>query len=303
MIMNCAFDFSKIKTYPIAERKNKFTLASMIPLNHSVEAPDSNIPGLAEKIIAAKQAGRKTLFMLGGAVIKEGCGRILIDLMRKGWIDHVAGNGAVSIHDFEIALIGETSEDVTNGLKDGTFGMVEETGAMMNAALKDGAKAGKGYGAAIGELIASRNLPHREESVLYQAVELGIPATIHIAVGGDIIHQHPSCDGAALGATSFQDFEILTKSVSELQEGAVLNIGSAVLMPEVFLKALTVARNLGHDVRNFATANFDFMDMYRPRTRILESPRALGAEGFDIRGNHCETIPALHRALMAGGQP
>ena len=291
-------DYSKIKTYSIHERKNKFNLEMMIsPLATSRDEID-NLNELADHIIKAKKKNGRVLIMLGGAVIKEGCGALLIDLMKKGWIDHVAGNGSVSIHDYEIALVGETSEDVQSGLEEGTFGMVEETSLHINTALKDGVAAGLGYGASVGRMIEQKNLPHREMSVLYNAHKLVIPATIHVAIGGDIIHQHPSCDGAVLGESSFRDFQLITDSVSQLKDGAVLNIGSAVLMPEVFLKALTIARNLKCDVRDFATANFDFLDMYRPRTRILDWPKRLGATPYAITGHHRKTLSALHAALL-----
>jgi len=176
--------------------------------------------------------------------------------------------------------------------------MAEETGARMNEPIGTASVSAAGYGAAIGAQIRDGDCPYKDESVAYHALMLNIPMTIHIAIGGDIIHQHPSCDGAALGAASFRDFRILTESVADLREGVLLNIGSAVLMPEVFLKALTIARNLKIDVRDFTTANFDFCDMYRPRTRIVEWPKTLGGAGFDIRGNHRQTIPELHRALV-----
>ncbi|WP_462326692.1 GSU2086 family protein [Desulfobaculum sp.] len=292
-------DFSKIKTFPIAERENKFHLGMMLRAGDAA-APETvpNMPDLVEHVLRAKAEGGKVVVMMGGAVIKEGCGALLIDLMKRGVIDHISGNGAVSIHDFEIALIGQTSEHVPNGLRDGSFGMVEETGALMNRAIREAAADGKGYGYGIGRIIEAENLPHKEESVLYTAYKLGIPATIHVAVGGDIIHQHPACDGAALGATSFRDFEIITETIASMGRGALLNIGSAVLMPEVFLKALTIARNLGHDVSGFTTANFDFLDMYRPRTRVLQWPEELGGTGIDIRGGHRQTVPALYGGIV-----
>jgi len=291
--------FDAIQTYPIAKRANKFHLRDMIPCDHDVKPCDPGIIALAERIRAAKRQEGKVIAMLGGAVIKEGCSRIIVDLMRKGWIDHIAGNGAVSIHDFEIAMIGATSEDVPNGLTDGSFGMVEETGARMNEALRSTSAPELGYGAAIATRIKDEDYPHKEESIAYNALLQHIPVTIHVAIGGDIIHQHPSCDGAALGAASYRDFHILTESVAGLRGGVLLNIGSAVLMPEVFLKALTIVRNLRIDVRDFTSANFDFSDMYRPRTRIVEWPKTLGATGIDIRGNHRQTIPELHRALVS----
>lgn len=295
-------NFSKIRTYPIRQRQNKFSLERMIrPESYSV-SPVPNMSTLADHVVAAKKAGAKVLVMMGGAVVKEGCGALLIDLMKKGYIDHISGNGSVSIHDFEIALIGETSEHVPNGLKDGSFGMAEETGSMMNQAILNATADGLGYGYGIARMIDQEALPHREDSVLWNAYKLGIPATIHVAIGGDIIHQHPLCDGAALGATSFHDFEIITETISEMAKGVVLNIGSAVIMPEVFLKALTIAGNLGCDVSGFTTANFDFIDMYRPRTRVLQWPEALGGVGIDIRGDHKQTVPALHHGICTHPQ-
>ena len=217
--------------------------------------------------------------------------------MEKGFIDHIAGNGAVSIHDFEIAMIGETSEDVERGLENGTFGMVEETGKYLNTAIFQGHQSQLGYGASVGKMIEDLDLPHKAHSLFYHAHRLKIPITVHVSIGQDIIHQHPTCDGGALGATSFLDFKHLTDSVSKLKNGVLLNFGSAVSMPEVFLKALTIVRNLKIDVREFTTANFDFLDMYRPRTRLLEWPKTLDCEGFDIRINHNESIPTLHHLL------
>lgn len=291
-------DFGGIVTYSIRERQNKFALSQMIALEHDILLDDNNLAAIADAMVQAESLGKKNLIMLGGAVVKVGCSAILIDLMKKGFIQHLAVNGAVSIHDFEVALIGETSEDVERGLEDGTFGMVDETGRHINEALLAGFNEGLGYGFAVGRKIEELDLPHKNDSILYQAYVLGIPLTVHVAIGGDIIHQHPSCDGAALGATSFQDFKLLTATVSELGEGVMLNIGSAVNLPEVFLKALTIARNLKYDVRNFTTANFDFLDMYRPRTRLLEWPKRLGCKTYDIRENHNKTIPTLHRMIL-----
>lgn len=291
-------DFSQIKRYPIKERKNKFAIANMIPLNRCHTFENRDFQKVCEAVVTAYRNNKTTIFMLGGAVVKEGCSLALIEMMKQGGVSHLAVNGAVSIHDFEIALIGESSEDVQNGLQDGTFGMVEETGMMMNEALKSGAAVGKGYGESIGSYIIDNNLPFKEYSLFYWAMKLNIPISVHIAIGGDIIHQHPTCDGAVLGATSFKDFKILTDSVGTLREGVLLNIGSAVNLPEVFLKGLTIARNLSYPVENFTTANFDFLDMYRPRTRLVQWPQVIGCTGYDIRGSHRETIPGLYRYFI-----
>ncbi len=292
-------NFNDISTYPIRERQNKFTLKEMIPLDQKVETKESEtIAKIADALIQAKKDGGKIIFMLGGAVVKVGCSAVLINLMEKGYIDHLAVNGAVSIHDFEVAMIGETSEDVERGLEDGTFGMVEETGQLMNQAINEAFTADRGYGAAIGKKIDDLNFPYKKESLFYQAFRLGIPVTVHVAIGGDIIHQHPSCNGAALGETSFRDFKLLAETVSRLSNGALLNFGSAVNLPEAFLKALTIVRNLKYDVRNFTAANFDFINMYRPRTRLLEWPKKLGCQTYDVRANHNVTLPTLRQFIL-----
>jgi hypothetical protein len=293
-------DFSKIKTYPIASRKNKFHLSDMIPLVNAVQFENDELEKLAHAIKAARAQGSPIIFMLGGAVVKEGCSLLLIDMMKKGFITHLAMNGSVSIHDFEIALIGETSESVEEGLADGSFGMIEETGSLMNAGINEGYAAGKGYGESIAGKIGERSLRFMEYSILHQALALGVTTTVHVAVGGDIIHQHPSCSGAALGATSFKDFETLTETMAHIGGGVVVNVGSAVIMPEVFLKALTIARNLGFRRGDFTVANLDFLDMYRPRTRVLEWPKLLGATAFAVKGRHNKTIPQLHKYLCKG---
>jgi len=291
-------DFDKIGTYPIASRRNKFTLASMIPLDGRISCDDKQIVDIARRIREAREKGAGVIVMIGGAVIKEGCSLLLIDLMEKGFITHLAMNGSVPIHDFEIAMIGATSEDVEGGLADGSFGMAEETGREINRALARGYAEGKGYGSSIAAHIRRERYPHRDSSVLYQADCLNVGISVHTVIGAEIIHQHPSCDGAALGATSYADFKTFTRAVANLRGGVILNVGSAVVMPEVFLKALTISRNLGFDLGPFTVANFDFLDMYRSRTRVVEWPRSLGARAFDIRGRHNRTIPSLHRLVL-----
>jgi deoxyhypusine synthase len=290
-------NFDKIKTYPIASRKNKFKIGDMIPLENVISFKNNDLEKLAIDIKAAKANHHPIVFMLGGAVIKDGCSALIIDLMHHGFITHLAMNGSVSIHDFELAMIGETSEDVPGGLEDGRFGMAEETGAFMNAAINKGFEEGKGYGQSIAEKIEELSLKYKESSVIYKAYAMNVKTTVHVAIGGDIIHQHPSCNGAALGATSFADFKFLTETIAHIGRGAIVNIGSAVIMPEVFLKALTIARNLGYKHDNFTVANLDFLDMYRPRTRVLEWPNSLGAHAYNILGRHNQTIPQLHKLL------
>jgi hypothetical protein len=293
-------DFGKIKTYPIALRKNKFRIEEMIPLDNDRAFESDELKKLSESIRKAKALNRPIICMLGGAVIKEGCSLLLIDLMRRGFLTHLAMNGSVSIHDFEIAMIGQTSEDVQSALNDGSFGMAEETGALMNAAINKGYEEGKGCGLSIAEKIGERAFEFKEYSILYQAQVMHKQTTVHVAIGGDIIHQHPSCNGAAWGAASYEDFKLLTKAMTEIDHGVIINIGSAVIMPEVFLKALTIARNLGYRHNDFTVSNFDFLDMYRPRTRVLEWPQSLGARAYPVHGRHNQTIPQLHRLLCNG---
>ncbi|NLE44750.1 MAG: SIS domain-containing protein [Chloroflexi bacterium] len=311
-------DLSYVKTYPIAERPNLVKLTDLIaPDKAPPRFEGTDLDVVVEHIIAARRAARPVIWMMGAHVIKSGLSRILIDLMERGIVTHVAGNGAVSIHDFELALIGETSEDVPRGLEDGTFGMAEETGSLMHRAIQSGARDGLGYGTALGRFIAENEarFPHREISVLYNAYTLGIPATIHATVGTDIIHQHPDANFAALGATSGTDFRLFVASVSQLNNGVFLNFGSAVTGPEVFLKALTIVRNLGYVVEKITTANFDLISLgpdyhspvskqepvyyYRPRKNIINRPTAMGGQGYHIVGDHQVTIPNLYHRIIS----
>jgi phosphoheptose isomerase len=309
-------DFSHIKTYPISQRKNLVRMADLIyPQTDVPKYINPELEEVAKKIEEAHQIGKSIIWMMGAHVIKFGLSPLLIDFMEKGFINHIAGNGAVSIHDFELSLIGETSEDVPHGLEDGTFGMAEETGAWMQRAIREGARDGLGYGAAIGKFITENAalFPYRQVGILYNAYRLGIPATIHITIGADIIHQHPRADFAVLGAASGSDFQRFTASVSELEGGVFLNFGSAVTGPEVFLKALTIVRNLGYPVFHITTANFDLRPLpdyrspvkdtvpdyyYRPRKNIVNRPTAKGGMGYHIEGDHRVTIPNLHKRLV-----
>ena len=320
-------DLSQVKTYPLSERRNLVHLADLVAPEAS--PPPFDCPDLDEvagRIVTARQAGRPVVWMMGGHVIKCGLSRLLIDLLRRSIVTHVAGNGAVSIHDFELALIGETSEDVASGLADGTFGMADETGRLMHQAIREGLHDGLGYGAAVGRFIAEHGdrFPFREFSVLYNACALDVPATVHVTLGADIIHQHPSVDFAALGAASGLDFRLFASAISELEGGVFLNFGSAVTGPEVFLKALTVARNLGHTAANITTANFDLLPLgedvrpggrgrplgvaaltddpayyYRPLKNIVHRPTSLGGRGYHVTGDHRVTIPNLYHRLVA----
>lgn len=252
-------------------------------------------------VVAAHRARRPVVVMLGGHVIKVGVPPCLIALMERGVVTHLAMNGAAAIHDVEIARIGRTSEDVEANLHAGTFGMVDETGDFMNAAMRDGAGRDEGLGEAYGRALAESRAPHAAVSLLASAWRLRIPATVHVAIGTDTIHHHPGCDGAALGETSLRDFRIFAATLAEARGSVVLNFGSAVLMPEVFLKALSVARNLGADLSGLTTANFDQIQHYRPRLNVVERPtRSAGGHGYSITGHHEILLPLFSAAVLHG---
>jgi hypothetical protein len=305
-------DFSRLKTVPIAQRPNKVdpSLLAQPPRgDRSFTAFWDSLPDiLAAKDLRtvarqlAKAAGRRgVVAMLGGHVIKVGLGPLLRELVHRGVITHLALNGSAAIHDFELAAYGGTSEDVAAGLADGTFGMAEETGREMNAAIADGARAGKGMGEALADYLARRpQLAARDASVLLAAAERAIPVTVHATLGADIIHQHPAADGAALGATSYRDFKRLAASLPALHDGGVvLNVGSAVVMPEVFLKALTVARNLGGGKpTGFTACDCDMQRHYRPRVNVVERPTLAGGRGIQLTGHHEILIPLLAWAVL-----
>lgn len=305
-------DLTGVVTYPIATRKNMVTVAdgfgapvtSGMTVAGLLSALPRQLGALAldrviDAVVAAREKGKPVVMALGGHVIKCGLQPVLKSLIDADVITAVALNGAGSIHDFEIALIGETSEDVAAVLHAGTFGMAEETGAQINAALKDGVAAGLGYGESIGRMILERELPFREQSLMAACVAKGIPVTVHVAIGTDITHQHPSADGAVLGEASFTDFRILTSVVSELGDGGVyLNVGSAVLLPEVFLKALSIAQNLGYHVDHFTTANFDMQQHYRPLTNVVRRPTSGESRGYTVTGHHEIMIPLLAAGIL-----
>ncbi|HEX6575648.1 MAG TPA: hypothetical protein VF042_11830 [Gemmatimonadaceae bacterium] len=254
-------------------------------------------------IVRAHKLGRGVVVMLGGHIVKTGVAPVLIDLMDRGVITHVAMNGSGAIHDYEIARFGATSEDVARGLLDGTFGMADETGGGMNRAFTAGMQNGWGMGEAVARALFKENdLAHPEMSILLAAHRLGIPCTVHAALGAEIIHQHPAADGAAIGDTSHRDFRRLAASLPSLHEGGVvLNCGSAVIMPEVFLKALTIARNLNdRKPFNFTTCDLDMQRHYRPRMNVVIRPTNAGGKGYEITGHHEILIPLLCWAVVNG---
>ncbi len=305
-------DFSRLKTVPITGRSNKVdpSLFAHPPgSDRSFAAFWTALPDVlaarelryvVDQIVQA--AGRRgVVAMLGGHVIKVGLGPLLVELIRRGVLTHVAMNGSAAIHDFELAAYGGTSEDVASGLADGSFGMVEETGRDMNAAIAAGARAGRGMGEALADALRQRRgLAAPAGSVLLGCAERGIPVTVHIALGAEIIHQHPSADGAAAGATSHRDFKRLAAGLGALHDGGVvLNLGSAVVMPEVFLKALTIARNL-HDGKpsGFTAVDCDMQRHYRPRVNVVERPTLAGGRGIQLTGHHEILIPLLTWAVL-----
>jgi len=305
-------DLSRVRTVPVAARPSKVRAGDLArppvpgaPFRAFLDSlPDvleaRSFRAIANAIADAARGGRAVVCLMGGHVVKTGLAPVLIDLMERGAITHLASNGSAVIHDYELARWGMTSEDVEAGLADGTFGMAEETGRELNEAIRAGARAGQGLGEAVAAALAARDdLAHPEHSLLLAARRLGIGFTVHVAIGADILHQHPSADGAALGATSHADFRRLAAHLERLEGGVVLNLGSAVLMPEVFLKALTVCRNLNAGrPRAFVAADFDMVRHYRPRVNVVERPtRTGGGQGFQITGHHEIMIPLLAWAV------
>ncbi len=306
-------DMSSVTTYPLQERINKVSIHDFATLPESetdMSAFLASLPkilkgsdflALVEDIVTAYQKKKPVIAMMGGHVIKCGLSPLLIALAKRGVITGFAFNGASSIHDFEIALIGETSEDVSVYLQTGQFGMWEETGHVMNTAIQHAADIGIGMGVALGKQLVEMNAPYHATSLLATGVQYDVPITVHVAIGTDIIHQHPAASGAAIGAASFTDFRLLTGLVAELEGGGVvLNLGSAVILPEVFLKALTIARNLGNTVSHFTTANFDMNQQYRPVENVVKRPTEIGGKGYTFTGHHELMIPLLVQAILAG---
>lgn len=306
-------DLSRLRTVPIARRPSKVQAGEFAhppAEDRSFHAFLAALPDIlvardfrrvVGAITSAARSGRAVVVMLGGHVVKTGLSPVLIDLMRRRVVTHVAMNGSAAIHDYEMARFGATSEDVAAGLKDGTFGMAEETGRGLNEAFTAGARAGHGMGEAVAAALeAEPALTHGELSLLLAARRLGIPATVHAALGAEIVHQHPAASGADIGETSLRDFRRLAASLPSLHDGGVvLNIGSAVIMPEVFLKALTVARNL-HEGRptGFTTCDLDMHRHYRPRVNVVERPVLGGGSGFAITGHHEIMVPLLAWAVV-----
>ncbi len=302
----------EIKTYELASRPSKVTVkdfAAPISASDSLKVFLEKLPNIlavqsirevARQIIRAKNLNKPIVWGIGGHVVKTGLAPIIIDLMKKGFASAIASNGSVLVHDTEIALVGFTSEDVDATLGSGDFGAARETGEILNRAAKNGMRDRVGLGEAMGKEILAQSPANSENSLLCRTYENKIPFTAHLAIGADIGHFHASCDGAALGATTHTDFKLFCSIVRELNGGGVyLNIGSSVILPEIFLKAVTVVRNLGFPLEDFTTANFDFIQSYRPNTNVVRRPTAGGAgRGFSITGHHELMIPLLAAHIL-----
>lgn len=300
-------DLSKVKTYSIKNRKSKVELSLLAkafnPKKDSFSDYINSLPKFlavndlkefAQLIVKARNKNKPIIFMIGAHVIKVGLSPILIDLMKNDFISAIAMNSAGAIHDSELAFFGKTSEDVAAGITDGSFGMAEETGEFINSTLSKYEHSNLGYGEALAIEMKVRKAKNLKLSLIYNAYELNKQITIHAAIGTDITHQHPNVNGSAIGKLSLNDFQIFCEVVSRLGNGGVVaNIGSNVILPEVFLKALTVARNLGFKVFNFTTANFDFIQHYRPRVNVVQRPTQDGGKGFMFTGHHEIMIPLL----------
>jgi len=304
-------DLSQVKTIPLQQRSNKVAAENfarpaqegrsfrdfLASLPHILAGND--LRATIEAIVTARRNGRPVILGLGAHVIKCGLGPLLIDLMERRILTALALNGSGAIHDCEIALIGETSEDVAAGLKDGTFGMVRETGDLINRTVNAAlTQPDRGMGALLGEALETTAAPHRQYSLLAAGHRLGVPVTVHVAIGTDIIHMHPSANGAAIGQATFNDFRLFAAVVSELSGGVYLNVGSSVILPEVFLKAFTVAQNLGANLCDFVTVNMDMIGHYRPGENVVRRPPTVGGRGYSLIGRHEILLPLLAQAVV-----
>ncbi len=305
-------DVTKIKTYCVKDRLSKVSVdASAAPhiKGRSFQDFIQALPGflavddlkaVAGAIVAARENDRPVILGMGAHPIKVGLSSIIIDLIQKGVITALASNGASISHDFEMSFMGQTSEDVARELCTGTFGMGRETGQMVNRAIKEGAAKGIGIGRSMGQFIDVSDFPNKDRSIFREAFSIDIPATVHVAVGSDIIHMHPEADGAAIGEGSLRDFRLLSSVVADLEGGVFINLGSAVVLPEVFLKALTVARNLGSKVEEFTTVNMDFIQHYRPRENVLKRPTMTKGRCYALTGHHEIMFPLLAAMIIEG---
>jgi hypothetical protein len=312
------FDRSQLHLLPLAERKHDFHVSEVLPLDADLRLNGSpDLRAVARRVVEAHQYGRQVIMMMGAHVIKTGLSRFVIDLMERGVLTHVAVNGACAIHDYELALVGATTESVARYIQEGQFGLWEETGHL-NDIVRQGCVQGVGFGEAVGQAIAGEDLPYKEVSIFAAGYRLRIPVTVHVGIGYDIIHEHPNCDGAALGEASYRDFLVIARSIARLQDGVLLNFGTSIMGPEVYLKALAMARNVarqkGERIHRFTTAVFDLQDLgadvhrtppkseaayyFRPFKTILVRTVQDGGESYYIRDDHRATLPALHRMVV-----
>ena len=304
--------FDRIQSYPLKDRNSKVDVhdfARACSPGDAIGTWLKNLPNtlaakdlliIRDRIVEAFFKQKKIILTMGAHPIKVGLNPVIIDLLERGIISALAMNGACIIHDAELAMAGKTSEDVAAEIGKGTFGMAEETGRYLNLAIAEGAENGVGLGESVGDMLLKEKFPYNHHSLLARARELAIPVTVHVALGTDIIHFHPLANGAAIGSTSHLDFRIFCRLVSELDKGILINLGSAVILPEVFLKALSVARNLGHGVKNITTVNMDFIQQYRPMTNVVHRPTLDGGKGFSLVGHHEIMFPLLAAAVING---
>ncbi len=302
----------KVKTYSLRERTSQVktedfaeawspgaSLGQWLKSLPKILAAN-DLKEIVDRIVKASLGGRTIILAMGAHPIKVGLNPVILDLLNRRIIGGVAMNGAGIIHDAELAMAGGTSEDVAAEIGEGRFGMAEETGRFLNAAIKEGAGDGLGLGRSVGSMLVREGFPYNRFSILARAYELGIPVTVHVAVGTDTIHFHPSVDGASIGSTSHMDFRIFARLVSRLQGGVFINLGSAVILPEVFLKALSLVRNLGYEVNDFTTVNMDFIQHYRPMTNVVHRPTLEGGKGYNLVGHHEIMFPLLAAAVIEG---
>ncbi|MCK9418109.1 MAG: hypothetical protein M0R70_01880 [Nitrospirae bacterium] len=302
-------DTSRIKTYSIKGRESKVRTGDFSkPHKKGASFKDfvSSLPNILASghfkdvvaaVVQARKDKRPVMLGMGAHAIKVGLNPVISDLMERGIITSLSLNGAGIIHDFEIALIGKTSEDVDKEILSGAFGMAEETGSMLNQAIKSAGPT-EGIGAAVGRMIQNGDFPFKEKSLLAAGCRLEVPLTVHVAIGTDIIHMHPSFDGRATGEAAHRDFLTFCSLVSDLEGGVYINLGSAVLLPEIFLKAVTLCRNLGHSLQHFTSVNMDFVQHYRPNTNVVRRPTQGGGQGFALTGHHEIMLPLLAAAII-----
>lgn len=303
-------DLSAVKTYSISKRKSKVTKSDFASTwkkgglfsDFIEKLPNilagSDIKSVIEAVAVAFKKRKTVVFGMGAHVIKSGLSPVIIDLMERGIITAVAMNGAGIIHDFEIAMAGQTSEDVDSSITDGTFGMARETCSSINSAIKTAGRKGRGLGESVGMSIIDMDLPFAEKSILAAGIRFNVPVTVHVAIGTDIIHMHPDFDPESAGQATYRDFKVFASIIGSLEQGVYFNAGSAVILPEVFLKALTLARNTGHTVKNITTVNIDFIRQYRPLTNVINRPTSGGGQGIQLIGHHEIIIPMLAAAII-----